>query len=116
MRCGAVRILVFENPMLRFGAVLSKGKSYGAMWFGRKHYQPQRTVAKYLILKILRPDRGSVRICFFRVVRCDATRIFSLGNPTVRFGATLLKAKSHGAVRFGKTPLNCIAPSGKTAP
>ena len=62
------------------------------------------------VLKILRPDRGSVRICFFRVVRCDATRIISLDNPTVRFGPTLLKAKSYGAVRFGKTPLNCIAP------
>ena len=96
--------------MLRFGAVLSKGKSYGAVWSGKKHEQPHRTVAKYFILKILRPDRGSVRICFFRVVRCDATRIISLDNPTVRFGPTLLKAKSYGAVRLGKTPLNCIAP------
>ena len=33
----SVRILGFENPMLRFGAVLSKGKSYGAVWSDKKH-------------------------------------------------------------------------------
>ena len=31
VRCDAVRILVFGNPTVWFGAVLSKGKSYGAV-------------------------------------------------------------------------------------
>ena len=36
LRCGAVHILVFEAPTVRCGVVLSKGKSYVAMPFGKK--------------------------------------------------------------------------------
>ena len=81
---------------MRCGAISSKGKSYGAVRFGKTRWKPHRTAAKDLILKTLRPDRGSVRIIIFEsygAVRCGAVRIFILENPTVRFGSGLLNVK-----------------------
>ena len=72
---------VFCNLMVRFGAVLSKAKPYGAMWFGKNRYRRHRTVpapSQSFDLKTLTPDPGYILVEF---VPCDSVRIFMLGNP-----------------------------------
>lgn len=97
--------------MVRFGAVLSKAKPYGAMWFGKNRYRRHRTVpapSQSFDLKTLTPDPGYILVEF---VPCDSVRIFMLGNPRgVCFGAVSLKANPYGTMRFGKTALNGTAP------
>ena len=44
LRGGSVRIFVFDNPTVRLGAVLSKGKSYGAVRSGSNREKPHCTV------------------------------------------------------------------------
>lgn len=45
LRYGGVRIFVFENPTVRFGADLSKAKTHGVVRFGKKNDEkPHRTV------------------------------------------------------------------------
>ena len=79
-----MRFFLFENPTVRFGAVLRKRKSYSPVRCGFKKAE------------ILR--RGSVRFSDIvnPTVRCGAVMY-----STVRFGAVLNNRKSYGAVRCG---------------
>ena len=83
IRCGDVRIVVFENSMLRFVAVFVKGKIVRccAIRLKKNIKKPHRTVTK------------CTPVFKNRTVRCDADS--SLEHPAVRFGAILLKAKPH---------------------
>ena len=67
---------------MRFGAVFSYCKSYGAVRF---------------------LDIPGILQCGFQkpeILRCGSVRFSKIGNPTVRFGAVLENRKSYGAVRF----------------
>ena len=67
-----VRFLKIENPTVRFGAVLRKRKSYGAVRCGFKKAE---------------------------ILRCGSVRFSDIVNPTVRFGAVFKNRKCYGAVR-----------------
>ena len=57
VRCGAVRISIFENPTVRFGAVLFKAKPDGAVRFGKtrpNRTEPKRTARKKRTVKALK--------------------------------------------------------------
>ena len=65
-------VFYLQNPTVRCGAVRC-----GAVREKNGKTAPHRTrtVAKYLVLKAPRPDRGSVRIVFEnRMVRCGTVR------------------------------------------
>ena len=65
-----VQFSEIENPTVRFGAVLRKRKSYGAVWCGLEKHEILRCCS--VLWYILRCD--SVRFWKYEILRCGSAR------------------------------------------